>query len=129
MSHEQSKRPAGRQSVRQAARRTVLDAQSARRRERAERERRVAALVVDVLVAVRERDAAVAAVEARAGAALERMVQQERLTVREVVGWCADAALTSREVGRLRAAAVASAGGPWEGATTHRDSETGSVDA
>ncbi|MFC3687273.1 hypothetical protein [Aquipuribacter hungaricus] len=77
-----------------------------RRRERAEREQRVEALVVEVLVAVRERDAAVTAAEARAGAALDRMVQQERLTVREVVDWCADEALGTREVARLRAVAA-----------------------
>ena len=83
---EQSGRSTGRQSVRQAARRAVLDAQSARRRERAERAQRVKVLVVDVLVAVKERDAAVGSAEARAGDALDRMVQRERLTVREVVG-------------------------------------------
>ena len=79
---EQAGRSTGRQSVRQAARRAVLDAQSARRRDR----------------------------EARAGDALDRMVQRERLTVREVVDWCADGALTSREVARLRAVAVSADG-------------------
>ncbi|MFC6851764.1 hypothetical protein [Aquipuribacter hungaricus] len=108
--NEQAVRSTGRQSVRQAARRAVLDAQSARRRERAEREQRVEALVVEVLVAVRERDAAIASAEARAGAALDRIVQQERLTVREVVDWCADGALSTREVARLRAVAARAAG-------------------
>ena len=107
---EQVGRSTGRQSVRQAARRAVLDAQSARRRERAEREQRVEALVVEVMVAVRERDAAIGSAEARAGDALDRMVQRERLTVREVVDWCADGALTSREVARLRAVAVSADG-------------------
>ena len=107
---EQSGRSTGRQSVRQAARRAVLDAQSARRRERAERAQRVKVLVVDVLVAVKERDAAVGSAEARAGDALDRMVQRERLTVREVVEWCADGALTSREVARLRAVAASTDG-------------------
>ena len=79
---DQAGRSTGRQSVRQAARRAVLDAQSARRRDR----------------------------EARAGDALDRMVQRERLTVREVVDWCADGALTSREVARLRAVAAAADG-------------------
>ena len=105
---EQAGRSTGRQSVRQAARRAVLDAQSARRRERAEREQRVEGLVVEVLVAVRERDAAIEAADTKAGKALNRMVQGERLTVREVVKWCADEALTSREVARLRAVAVRS---------------------
>ena len=75
---EQAGRSTGRQSVRQAARRAVLDAQSARRRDRAERELRVEALVVELLVAVRERDAAIGSAEARAGDALDRMVQRER---------------------------------------------------
>ena len=107
---EQAARSTGRQSVRQAARRAVLDAQSARRRQRAQREQRVEALVVEVLVAVREQDAAIASAEARAGAALDQIVQQERLTVREVVDWCADEALSTREVARLRAVAARSAG-------------------
>ena len=100
----------GRQSVRQAARRAVLDSQSARRRDREERELRVEALVVEVLVAVRERDAAIGSAEARADDALDRMVQRERLTVREVVDWCADGALISREAARLRAVAAAADG-------------------
>jgi hypothetical protein len=44
------------QSVRQAARRSALDAQAARRRERADRERRLEALAVAVLTALGERD-------------------------------------------------------------------------
>jgi hypothetical protein len=39
------------QSVRQAARRSALDAQAARRKERADRERRLEALAVAVLTA------------------------------------------------------------------------------
>ena len=107
---EQVGRSTGRQSVRQAARRAVLDAQSARRRDREERELRVEALVVEVLVALRERDAGIAAAEARAGNALDRMVQRERLTVREVVDWCAEGGVTSREVARLRAVAASADG-------------------
>ena len=53
--------------IRQEARRAVLDAQSKRRRERAAREKRLEDLVVRVLVAVRERDAAVADAARRAG--------------------------------------------------------------
>ena len=50
----------GQQSIRQEARRAALDAQSKRRRERAEREKRLEDLAVGVLVAVRERNVAVA---------------------------------------------------------------------
>ena len=60
----------GQQSVRQAARRSALETQLARRRARAERERRLEGLAVDVLVAVGERDAAIQASERRAGQAL-----------------------------------------------------------
>jgi hypothetical protein len=53
------------QSVRQAARRSALDAQAARRRERADRERRLEALAVPVLTALGERDRAVKDAETR----------------------------------------------------------------
>jgi hypothetical protein len=46
------------QSMRQAARRSALDAQTVRRKERAERERRPEGLAVAVLTALGERDAA-----------------------------------------------------------------------
>ena len=46
------------QSVRQAARRSALDAQAVLRKERADRERRLEALAVEVLTALGERDAA-----------------------------------------------------------------------
>jgi hypothetical protein len=44
------------QSVRQAARRSALDAQAVRRKERADRERRLERLAVEVLTALGERD-------------------------------------------------------------------------
>jgi hypothetical protein len=47
------------QSVRQAARRSALDAQAILRKERADRERRLEALAVAVLTALAERDALV----------------------------------------------------------------------
>ena len=53
----------GEGSVRQTARRAALDAQAGQRRERQERDRRIDALAVEVLVALGERDAA----ERRAG--------------------------------------------------------------
>jgi hypothetical protein len=91
----------GQQSIRQEARRAALDAQSNRRRERAEREKRLEGLAVRVLIAVRERDAAVADAERRAGKALRELTEDEGLSVREAVAWCGDE-LTTREARRLR---------------------------
>ena len=91
----------GQQSIRQEARRAALDAQSKRRRERAEREKRLEDLAVRVMVAVRERDAAVAEADRRAGQALCYMTEDEGLSVRETVEWCGDE-LTTREARRLR---------------------------
>ena len=88
------------QSVRQAARRSALDAQAARRRERADRERRLEALAVAVLTALGERDGAVKDAEKRAGEAL-RAMSDEGLSVRETVEWCGTG-ITVREVTRLR---------------------------
>src|SRR5450759_2573324 len=90
----------GQQSIRQEARRTALDAQSKRRRERAEREKRLEGLAVRVLVAVREREAAVAEADRRAGNALRDMTKDEGLSVREAVEWCGDE-ITTREATRL----------------------------
>ena len=89
------------QSVRQAARRSALDAQAARRRERADRERRLEALAVAVLTALGERDGAVKDAERRAGEALRAMSVDEGLSVREAVEWCGTG-ITVREVTRLR---------------------------
>ena len=90
-----------RQSVRQAARRAALDVQSRRRRERAERDRRLEHLAVEVLVAIRERDAAVGQAERRAGDALRMMTEDEGLTIREAITWCGGE-VTAREAARLR---------------------------
>jgi len=89
------------QSVRQAARRSALDAQAARRRRRADRERRLEALAVAVLTALGERDGAVKDAEMRAGEALRAMSVDEGLSVREAVEWCGTG-ITVREVTRLR---------------------------
>lgn len=88
------------QSIRQAARRAALDAQARHRRERAERDKRIEALAVDVLAALEERAASVADCERRAGLALRRLTQDEGLSIRESVEWCG-ATLTSREATRL----------------------------
>jgi hypothetical protein len=87
-------------SVRQAARRSALDAQAVRRKERADRERRLAALAVAVLTALGERDALVRDAERRAGKALGTMTNDEGLSVRQVVEWCGSG-VTVREITRL----------------------------
>jgi hypothetical protein len=89
------------QSARQAARRSALEAQAARRKERADRERRMEGLAVAVLTALGERDGAVKAAERRAGEALWAMSEEEGLSVREAVDWCG-IGITVREVTRLR---------------------------
>ena len=91
----------GQQSIRQEARRVALDVQAKRRRERAEREKRLEDLTVRVLVAVREREAAVVDADRRAGNASRDMTEDEGLSVREAVKWCGDE-LTTREASRLR---------------------------
>jgi hypothetical protein len=79
----------GQQSVRQAARRSALDAQAARRKERVDRERRLEGLAVKVLAGLGERDATIAATEQRAGAALQAMINDEHVTVADTAQWCA----------------------------------------
>jgi hypothetical protein len=88
------------QSVRQAARRSALDAQAALRKERADRERRLEALAVAELTALGERDALVRDAERRAAQALRTMTEDEGLSLREAVEWCG-CRLTLREMTRL----------------------------
>jgi len=90
----------GQQSARQAARRAALDAQAQRRRERAERDKRIEALAVDVLTALEERKAAIADCERRAGLTLQKLIDDEGLSVREAVDWCGGE-LTNREAANL----------------------------
>jgi hypothetical protein len=90
----------GQQSIRQEARRAALNVQTKRRRQRAEREKRLEGLALRVLVAVRERDAAVADADRRAGRALCEMTEEEGLSVREAVEWCGDE-ITAREATRV----------------------------
>jgi hypothetical protein len=89
------------QTIKQRARRQALDVAARRRRERAEREKRLGDLVVQVLMAVGERDVAVAATEKRAGAALRQMTEVEGLTLREAVEWCGEE-FSMREATQLR---------------------------
>ena len=72
-----------------------------RRRERAQRDRRLEKLAIEVLTAIGERDATIAATEQRAGAALQAMITDESLTVSEAVQRCAGA-IGHREAARLR---------------------------
>jgi hypothetical protein len=89
------------QTIKQRARRKAHDAVARQRKERAERERRLEDLAVQVLTAVEERDAAVANTEQRAGAALRQMTEAEGLTLSEAVEWCGET-VTVREATRLR---------------------------
>ena len=89
------------QSVRQAARRSALDAQAVRPKERADRERRIEGLAVEVMTALGERDAAVRDAERRACAALRTMTDEEGLSLRETAEWCGSC-ITVREITRLR---------------------------
>jgi hypothetical protein len=98
------------QSVRQAARRSALDAQALLHKQRAGRERRLEALAIEVLIALGERDGAVRDAELRAGDALLAMTHDEGLSVREAVEWCAGR-VTVREMTRLRRLADENAGG------------------
>src|SRR5215218_7525912 len=87
-------------SVRQAARRSALDAQAVLRKERVDRERRLEALAVAVLTALGERDALVRDAERRAAQAVRTMTDDEGLSLREAVDWCGSG-VTVREITRL----------------------------
>jgi len=91
------------QTARQRARRAALDAQARMRARRVEQERRRDALGVVVVSALAERDAVVSACEARAGAALVKLTDEEGLSLAQAVEWCGGAdLLTAREAARLR---------------------------
>jgi hypothetical protein len=90
----------GQQSVRQAARRSALDAQAALRKQRADRERRLGSLAIAVLTALGERDALVRDAERRAGQALRTMTDEEGLSLREAVEGCGRS-VSVREITRL----------------------------
>ena len=86
----------GSQSVRMRVRREAREAQARMRQDRKAREKRLSALGVEVMVALRERDAA----EQKAGKALQRMVDQEGLLLRETAAWCGEE-LSQAEARRL----------------------------
>lgn len=83
------------QSVRRRARQAAIAAQARRRARVAERDKRVDAAAIDLVVALHERDA----VERRAGRAVRAMLA-EGLTLAEVAGWT-DGETTVKEAGRL----------------------------
>ena len=89
------------QTIRQQARRTAREMAEKRRREREERERRVVDLAEQVMVAIGQRDAAVAEAEKRAGEAMRELIEVEGLSLGEAVEWCGEA-VTVREATRLR---------------------------
>ena len=89
------------QTIKQQARRTAREMAEKRRREREERERRVIDLAEQVMVAIGERDAAVAETEKRAGEALRELTEVEGLSLGEAVEWCGET-VTVREATRLR---------------------------
>ena len=68
----------GKLTLRQAARLAASEVCAKRCRERAERDRRLEKLAIEVLTALGERDAtAIAATEQRAGAALQAMITDD----------------------------------------------------
>jgi hypothetical protein len=97
------------QTIKQQARRTAREMAEKRRKEREERERRVIGLAERVMVAIGERDAAVAETEKRAGEALRELTEREGLSLGEAVEWCGET-VTVREATRLRRLASESQG-------------------
>ncbi|MDN4175201.1 hypothetical protein QWY28_19710 [Nocardioides sp. SOB77] len=89
------------QTIKQQARRTAREMAEKRRKEREARERRVIDLAEQVMVAIGERDAAVAETEKRAGEALRELTEREGLSLSEAVEWCGET-VTVREATRLR---------------------------
>ena len=92
------------QNARQTARRAALDAQAKLRQQRVEKEKRVGARGVEVMVALGQRDEAVRRCEERAGEALRVMTDEEGLSLDAALEWCGDG-LSRREAARLRALA------------------------
>ena len=83
------------QSVRRQARQAAVAAQARRRAKTAERDKRIDAAALTLMVALRERDA----IEQRAGASVRAMLL-EGLTLADVAVWC-DGETTAKEAGRL----------------------------
>lgn len=87
-----------------AARKAIQQAHAERVRLRREREAQLEQLAVQVGASLAAGHRALAEAEAAAGHALNQMIDQHGLGVREVQEWCA-VQLTPREIARLRRAA------------------------
>ena len=85
----------GGQSIRRAARQAAIAAQARRRAKAAERDKRLDAAALTLIVALRERDA----LERQAGAAIRAMLA-DGLTLADVVTWT-DGETTLKEATRL----------------------------
>lgn len=83
------------QSVRRTARQAAIAAQARRRAKTAERDKRIGAAAINLVVALRERDA----LERRAGAAIKSMLV-EGLTLADVIIWT-DGETNLKEATRL----------------------------
>lgn len=88
-----------RQGLKQDARRRVTEALSARQKERVEQERQQAALAVDLLAALAERDEAIQSAEQQAADAV-RALLAERLSITEIAELCGGQ-LDTKELTRL----------------------------
>lgn len=88
------------QSIRRAARQAAVAAQAKRRAQAAERDKRLDAAALTLIVALRERDA----LERQAGAAIKAMLA-DGLALADVVSWI-DGETTLKEAARLADLAV-----------------------
>jgi len=116
------------QTMRQKARRDARTVTSKRRAALLERARRLEDLAVQVMTAIGERDAAVAAAEQRAGNALREMTMVQGVTLREAVEWCGDQ-IGVREATRLRRLAEGDPKAATPLAVTPAPSESGGAGA
>lgn len=90
---------AGKQTVRQDARRKVQQTMAARQQERIARERRLAESAIEVLASLAERDQWVTELEVQAAAAIQAMTD-EGLSLAEVGEYCGDE-VDAKELARL----------------------------
>ena len=88
------------------ARRAIQERAITRRREREQRDERIAKLAVAVKVALVSGRRALMDAEAEAGEALTQMITREGISVAEAIEWVWDTNLSLREVARLRGLSV-----------------------
>lgn len=98
----------GRQAARQRARQQARRAGARRREVWTAQDRRIRSHVETILVALAERDEAIARTESEAGRALLVMTGDEGVALRDAVAFCGGA-LALREASRLRSWARAAA--------------------